>query len=103
MLLALPLADFAQATGTISGRVYNPATGEYIRNAEVRIQGTQISATTEDGGYYTLKVTRHFEAFVSGRNAFNSGTTWFFKNSDGRIRQMERYGGQWTVGLRGNF
>lgn len=54
MLLALPLAVFAQATGTISGRVYNPATGEYIRNAEVRIQGTQISATTEDGGYYTL-------------------------------------------------
>jgi TonB-dependent receptor len=52
---------------------------------------------------FGYKFTRHLEAFVSGRNAFNSGKTWFFKNSDGRIRQMERYGGQWTLGLRGNF
>jgi iron complex outermembrane recepter protein len=49
------------------------------------------------------KVTRHLELFVSGRNAFNSGKTWFFKDTDGRIRQMEKYGGQWTVGLKGNF
>lgn len=50
------LAALAQAaaTGTITGRVYNPVTGEYIRNA------------------------------------FNSGKTWFFKNSDGRIRQMKK-------------
>ncbi len=49
------------------------------------------------------KFTRHLETFVSGRNAFNSGKTWFYKNTDGRIRQMERYGGQWTIGVRGNF
>ena len=52
---------------------------------------------------FGYKFTRHLEAFVSGRNAFNSGKTWYFKNTDGRIRQMEKYGGQWTVGLRGNF
>ena len=52
---------------------------------------------------FGYKFTRHVEAFVSGRNAFNSGKTWFFQQSDGRIRQMEKYGGQWTVGVRGNF
>jgi TonB-dependent receptor len=49
------------------------------------------------------KLTRRLELYVSGRNAFNSGKTWFYKETDGRIRQMEKYGGQWTLGLRGNF
>ncbi|MSU49291.1 MAG: TonB-dependent receptor [Opitutus sp.] len=53
-LLALPLAALAQATGSISGRVFNPANGEYIRNAEVRIDGTRQVAISEDGGYYRL-------------------------------------------------
>ena len=38
----------------IIGRVFNPATGEYIRNAEVRIEGTQQVAISEEGGYYRL-------------------------------------------------
>lgn len=42
------------ATGSITGRVFNPATREYIRNAEVRIEGTQQVAISEDGGYYRL-------------------------------------------------
>jgi iron complex outermembrane receptor protein len=49
------------------------------------------------------KLNRHLDLFLSGRNAFNSGKTWVFKNSDGRIRQMERYGGQWTIGVRGHY
>ncbi len=54
-VLALPIASFAQtAHGTITGRVLNPATNEYIRNAEVRVQGTALVTTSEDGGYYTL-------------------------------------------------
>jgi hypothetical protein len=52
---------------------------------------------------FGYKFARRFEFFVSGRNAFNSGKTWFFKESDGRIRQMERYGGQWTAGIKGRF
>src|SRR4051812_8077324 len=51
--LALPCAALAQAAaGTITGRVLNPATNEYIRNAEVRIEGTNQIAVSEDGGYY---------------------------------------------------
>lgn len=53
-VLALPLAALAQSTGIISGRIFNPATGEYIRNADVRIEGTQQVAQSEDGGYYHL-------------------------------------------------
>src|SRR4051794_38248057 len=55
LVLALPLLAVAQTgAGSVTGRVYNPATQEYVRNAEVRVQGTNISATTEDGGYYKL-------------------------------------------------
>lgn len=49
-----------------------------------------------------FQLTRHTNLFVSGRNAFNSGKTWYFK-SNGRIRQMERYGGQWTLGVSGKY
>ena len=38
--LATALFAQAQGTGTIQGRVYNPATKEYVNNAEVRLEGT---------------------------------------------------------------
>ena len=51
----LPHLSSAQAaTGAVTGRVFNPATGEYIRNAEVRVEGTPQIAVSEDGGYYRL-------------------------------------------------
>lgn len=55
-VLASALSAFAQSdgTGAITGFVSNPATKEYVRNAEVRVEGTDISATTEVGGYYRL-------------------------------------------------
>lgn len=49
------------------------------------------------------KITRRLTAFLSGRNAFNQGNTWYYPDSDSRIRQVEKYGGQWTIGVRGNF
>src|SRR5437016_5681653 len=53
--ITLTFSAFAQSgTGAITGRVFNPATGEYIRNADVRIEGTPQVAHTEDGGYYRL-------------------------------------------------
>jgi TonB-dependent receptor len=45
---------------------------------------------------------RHTSFFVSGRNAFNSGKNWYYK-SDHRMQQKERYGGQWTIGVKGNY
>ncbi len=44
----------APATGTITGRVLNQGTGEYLRNAVVTVPGTTLSATAEAGGVYSL-------------------------------------------------
>ena len=57
-LLAFALAGvaFAQliATGRISGRVFNPATQQYVRNAEVRVAGSDSVAYSGDDGSYVL-------------------------------------------------
>ncbi|HUR59055.1 MAG TPA: TonB-dependent receptor [Opitutaceae bacterium] len=55
LLLAAPQVLRAQAaTGTITGRVLNEATGQYLRNATVSVIGTNISAVAESGGAYIL-------------------------------------------------
>lgn len=41
-------------TGVIQGHVFNPNTGEYVRNAEVRVEETGQSAITEGGGEFRL-------------------------------------------------
>jgi TonB-dependent receptor len=49
------LAPFAAAqagTGVVAGRVLNPATGQYVSNAEVKIAGTDLVAISDQGGYY---------------------------------------------------
>ncbi len=51
----------------------------------------------------SYKITRRLTVFVSARNAFNSGNNWYYPDSDGRIRQAEKYGGQWTIGVRGAY
>lgn len=40
--------------GVVRGRVLNTATGEYVRNAEIRVEGTTIVAFSEDGGDFRL-------------------------------------------------
>jgi TonB-dependent receptor len=42
------------ANGTLSGRVFNPATGEYVRNAELQIEGTNLVTYSRDDGSYTF-------------------------------------------------
>lgn len=56
VILLCPAVSWAQnaATGTITGRVLNEATGEYLRNAVVAVAGTNVSTVTEAGGVYTL-------------------------------------------------
>jgi len=60
LLLALLLVSAAalpaqvQVTGNIRGRVFNAASHEYVRNAEIRVLGTQIVAYSEDAGNFTL-------------------------------------------------
>ncbi|MES2697751.1 MAG: TonB-dependent receptor [Verrucomicrobiota bacterium] len=47
-------ASTASGAGTIRGRVFIPATGEYLRNAEISIRGTSLTAVSEDDGSYVL-------------------------------------------------
>ncbi len=41
-------------TGSISGRVQNVATGQYLNNARVVVKGTDLTAFTDDSGSYRL-------------------------------------------------
>ena len=41
-------------TGGVRGRVLNTASGDYVRNAEIRVEGTRIVAYSEDGGNFRL-------------------------------------------------
>ena len=50
--LAIPVS--LQAAGSIVGRVLNQATGQYLRNAVITVEGTELSTTSNDGGYYAL-------------------------------------------------
>src|SRR5215212_1378297 len=52
--LGVAAALQAQGTGTIQGRVYNPATQQYVRNAEVRLEGTSQVTYTENDGSFTI-------------------------------------------------
>jgi hypothetical protein len=40
--------------GTLTGRVFNPGTQEYVRDAEVSVEGTNLRVATESGGFFTL-------------------------------------------------
>src|SRR5687767_14662650 len=52
LVLSASVATAQPATGTVSGRVFNPATQEYVRNAEVAIPGTNhVTYTADDGSY----------------------------------------------------
>src|SRR5687768_4092245 len=54
LFLALGIATLPaqNATGRITGRVFNPATRDYVRNAQVRIEGTERVVETESDGSF---------------------------------------------------
>ncbi|MBM3854510.1 MAG: carboxypeptidase-like regulatory domain-containing protein, partial [Verrucomicrobia bacterium] len=58
------------ATGEITGRVQNEATGQYLNNARVTVKGTDLAAFTDETGTFRLggvppgRAT--LEAFYSG-------------------------------------
>jgi TonB-dependent receptor len=57
-VLPLPAADApraaSNATGSIRGRVQNVASGQYLNNARVTVQGTDVVVFTDDSGVYRL-------------------------------------------------
>jgi len=53
-LLAALAPGQTAATGTIEGRVFNPANGEYVERARVSVEGTTLETFTDSGGQYRL-------------------------------------------------
>ena len=49
-----PVQAQAPGTGTIVGRVFNPATKEFVRHAEVMVDGTNLVVFSGDDGSYVL-------------------------------------------------
>src|SRR5688572_26215965 len=47
-------ASASAASGTITGRVFNPNTGEYVRNAQIRVEETGQTAVSENGGEFRI-------------------------------------------------
>src|SRR5688572_26340652 len=47
-------ASAARSTGNITGRVKNVATGQYLNNARVSVQGTTLLTFTDESGTYRL-------------------------------------------------
>ncbi len=49
---AAALSVQAQTTGSVRGRVFNPATKEYVNNAEIRLEGSnQVTFSEQDGSF----------------------------------------------------
>lgn len=48
------LVASAQSTGVVTGRIFNPATNEYVRSAEVRIAGTNLMTESENDGTFSF-------------------------------------------------
>ncbi|MSU49305.1 MAG: TonB-dependent receptor [Opitutus sp.] len=44
----------APQTGSIAGRIFDPAGGNFLGNARVTVEGTTIEAFTDDTGYYRI-------------------------------------------------
>ncbi|MDR2674313.1 MAG: hypothetical protein LBC18_05440 [Opitutaceae bacterium] len=56
--LMIATSAFGQSarTGSVAGRVFNPANDEYVRNAQIRIAGAGAGevALSGEGGFYLL-------------------------------------------------
>ncbi|MBL9209996.1 MAG: TonB-dependent receptor [Opitutaceae bacterium] len=55
---AAPAADNTAATGSITGRVQNVVTGQYLARARVAVKGTDMVTFTDDFGTYRLADVR---------------------------------------------
>ena len=54
LFFAVIAAAQTAGTGTIEGRVFNPANGEYLEKARLTVEGTGLEAFTDSGGNYRL-------------------------------------------------
>ncbi len=87
-LALLPGFGFAQGatTGTVRGRVYNPASSEYVNNAEVRLDGTnQRTYTAHDGAFEFLGVAAGPASITVNYSGYNEARESFNVAADGTV------------------
>ncbi len=73
LLAALALHAQPAVTGSIQGRVYNPAAKEYVSNAEVRLDGTnQVTYTESDGTFRFDNVAPGSASITVNYSGYNS-------------------------------
>jgi len=65
LLTAVLLGAQTGSTGSIQGRVFNPVSKEYVRNAEVRLEGTNQVTFTEGDGSFSFSAVPAGPATVS--------------------------------------
>ena len=54
LMLAEAMFAAAGGSGTVTGRVMNARSGEYLENARITVEGTDLQALTDNLGRYTL-------------------------------------------------
>ena len=54
LLVPASLIHGAEATGVVEGRVFSPASGEYLAQARVTVEGTSLEAFTDADGRFRL-------------------------------------------------
>ena len=78
LLSALLLQAQTAGTGSVQGRVFNPVSKEYVRNAEVRLEGTNLVTFTEGDGSFSFNgvpagavtVSVAFSGYVTAKDTF---------------------------------
>jgi iron complex outermembrane receptor protein len=73
VLAAGSLSAQSAATGSIQGRIFNPASQEYVRNAEVRLDGTnQVTYSENDGSFQFANVAAGTAAITVTYTGYNT-------------------------------
>jgi iron complex outermembrane receptor protein len=54
LLTIAPVSAQSSATGTVEGRVLNVTSGQYVKNARVTVEGTNLESLTNEFGEYRL-------------------------------------------------
>ena len=76
--LLASVSGYAQSTGTVQGRVYNPASQEYVRNAEVHLDGSnQVTYTENDGSFQFAGVPAGSAAITITYTGYNTAKESF--------------------------
>lgn len=105
-IVGASLALAQPSTGTVEGRVLNVATGRYLNNARVTVEGTSLQAFTNEFGEYRLNGVPAGQAKVSATfTGLDPQTATVSVPSGGNVRadlnltSVERYGPGETVTL----